>query len=377
MSCNIPYWTQPDYSGAREGRSFVLDGTSSSYVGKQPTSELDITYDGEQTVVRVPREPDAEQDPDTVEPPVEDPVVERELIAAEFCLNEEQFRIPRTYQMLEEEGFAAMEQINLFRAQQTPTALPLVWNNNLAHAALMHATDHLVRGYNLKHAVQNHPWGYNWVNRARASGFDQNQVVENIGTGKPVHEFRNEIQGLIDPPLIQTTYSYLRSQSLLDQVFRWDIMNTKIISEGDPAGEGHHQQNISDVWTHFGCASVELPFCMNVGPGYLGWDTSPAAQEAYLLNPYHPDKAMDLFDGSQLDLWIYGWSIVVYLLGNEKQDGSSVHLTPPELFDTTDLPSYVEPIPDYRFDTVIVEGEPAVPAGTPPAGAYDPTPKFP
>lgn len=204
---------------------------------------------------------------------------------------------PKTYADLEAEAGPTISWINEQRLVESPGSSPLQWNDNLAHAAVMHAIDHLRRGYNIKHdAPAPWPWGEKAGDRARNSGYVGSIIGENIGVWIP---------GADDPDM------------LLERAILWQQQH----QEKPP--EGHHINNMAEKFNDIGMVRIDFPECMNVGPGYLNFNDNPN----YLLNPYNHYDRQDIpyveGEDNNLTQWIWGRSILVYVLGSGALEGTT------------------------------------------------------
>lgn len=236
--------------------------------------------------------------------------------------------VPKTYTDLQQEGQSSLDFINNVRTSEYGRST-LQWSDTLAHAALMHAIDHLRRGYNIRHqAPSPSPWGIDPVNRINNSGWYGGTTGENIGVWSPDDDN--------DPPIDGTTLADAGDVLLLRNAL-WRVQDADVVNY--PNGEGHHRNNINPAYTHIGMAKIDFPPCMKVGPGYLDFNNNPG----YLENPYNHYDHQDIVDGSTMTQWIWGRSIMVYCLAAYVQDPEPLLPIP----DTCTMDIYTNPETPY------------------------------
>lgn len=254
--------------------------------------------------------------------PVPETVAPSETQSVTYCV--EPGCTPHTYASLQALHQAAVTRINELRALKDPPAPPLVWSDQLAHAALMHATDHMIRGFNIRHGVPNSPWGIGPGDRAENSGWpDALPVAENIAVTSHHKETPADLSNVSVGPV--------------------DIWNNQYNDPGQPdkyLQEGHHINNMNATFRYIGIGMLFQPDCMQTAPGYLNFGSNTD----YLLNPYNHFTGMtDIFTGATLTQWIWGRCAVVYKLSTDL--GALIPTDPPDLFDTCYPATYTDTVP--------------------------------
>lgn len=264
--------------------------------------------------------------PPPAPPPVDDPDAPLGWPLVDICVDPA--CVPMTHADIFTQNEAAFNRINELRALETPPAPPLIWSEQLAHAAMMHSVDHTLRGFGLSHNVPSSPWGVSPSDRANNSGWptEVSLISENISVTSNSHTQLTGVHPSSGDPLALT-------QSLA-QIDIW--RNTHIAT----GFEGHHVNNMRPEAVYVGIAYYMQPKCMLTGPGYLD---NPGNEDDHALNPYNSTDRPDAFNGETLGMQIYGRGIVVALLSTDI--APEVPDPAPEMFDTCQPDTYLDTTP--------------------------------